>query len=264
MGGGDGRRGAGGRLNHGGRWQCGEPGHRRAPGPRSSICASRGSFPGRNLRKRDLADLSLRSWEHGFQQRPLHYRLRAGRQFGISRHGTPRPDRTGDAARPRHPGKADRRATGRAGVPNPPLSRTCRGGERVRCPVGLVRRAGHRFLREALDEYPVSADLPRVRVSGIRRDPAGSLSRELREADFDETRPDLSPRVSAGADGQPVQGRASIRVDICSSNFPNFDINPNTGDPNDRRPRIAANTVYHDAGHASYIELPVDRPEDKP
>ena len=55
-----------------------------------------------------------------------------------------------------------------------------------------------------------------------------------------------------------------IRVDICSSNFPNFDINPNTGDPNDRRPRIAANTVYHDAGHASYIELPVDGPEDKP
>ncbi len=45
---------------------------------------------------------------------------------------------------------------------------------------------------------------------------------------------------------------------ICSSNFPNFDINPNTGDPNDRRPRIAHNTIHHDANHPSSIVLPVD------
>ena len=55
-----------------------------------------------------------------------------------------------------------------------------------------------------------------------------------------------------------------LRVDICSSNFPNFDINPNTGDPHDRRPRIATNTVHHDAVHPSYIELPVDSSQTKP
>jgi len=48
-----------------------------------------------------------------------------------------------------------------------------------------------------------------------------------------------------------------IRIYICSSNFPNFDINRNTGAPNDRRWRIADNTVYHDAEHASYIVLPI-------
>ena len=47
-----------------------------------------------------------------------------------------------------------------------------------------------------------------------------------------------------------------IRVDICSSNFPNFDINRNTGDPNDRRWRIAENTIYHEMNHASCIVLP--------
>ncbi|MBL8176213.1 MAG: hypothetical protein JNK48_16160, partial [Bryobacterales bacterium] len=47
--------------------------------------------------------------------------------------------------------------------------------------------------------------------------------------------------------------------DISSSNFPRFDINPNTGEPlaRHRRTRVAANTVYHDAAHPSHIVLPV-------
>jgi putative CocE/NonD family hydrolase len=48
-----------------------------------------------------------------------------------------------------------------------------------------------------------------------------------------------------------------IRLDICSSNFPNFDINRNTGNPSDRRWRLADNTIYHEATNASYIVLPV-------
>ncbi len=50
-----------------------------------------------------------------------------------------------------------------------------------------------------------------------------------------------------------------IRVDISSSNFPRFDLNPNTGEPlNDsRRTAIAINTIYHDAQHPSEIVLPV-------
>ncbi len=50
-----------------------------------------------------------------------------------------------------------------------------------------------------------------------------------------------------------------IRVDIASSNFPRFDVNPNTGEPlNDQRTMITAtNTIYHDAAHPSHIVLPV-------
>ncbi len=50
-----------------------------------------------------------------------------------------------------------------------------------------------------------------------------------------------------------------IRVDISSSNFPRFDLNPNTGEPlNDHRRAITAvNTVYHDRPHPSHILLPV-------
>jgi len=52
-----------------------------------------------------------------------------------------------------------------------------------------------------------------------------------------------------------------IRLDISSSNFPRFDINPNTGEPlnNNRRWQIAENTVYLDTKHPSRIELPVVR-----
>jgi uncharacterized protein len=50
-----------------------------------------------------------------------------------------------------------------------------------------------------------------------------------------------------------------IRLDISSSNFPRFDINPNTGEPlnNNRRWQIVENTVYRGARHPSHIVLPV-------
>ena len=50
-----------------------------------------------------------------------------------------------------------------------------------------------------------------------------------------------------------------IRVDISSSNFPRFDVNPNTGEPlnQNRRMIVATNTVYHDPAHPSHIVLPI-------
>ncbi len=50
-----------------------------------------------------------------------------------------------------------------------------------------------------------------------------------------------------------------IRIDIASSNFPTFDRNMNTGNPIgvDKRGIPAKQTIYHQAGYASYIDLPV-------
>jgi putative CocE/NonD family hydrolase len=50
-----------------------------------------------------------------------------------------------------------------------------------------------------------------------------------------------------------------IRVEISSSNFPQFDRNPNTGNPFglDAELKPARQTVYHDADHPSHILLPV-------
>ncbi len=50
-----------------------------------------------------------------------------------------------------------------------------------------------------------------------------------------------------------------IRVDVSGSNFPRFDVNPNTGEPlnEHRRMETAVNTVYHDRQRPSHILLPV-------
>jgi uncharacterized protein len=50
-----------------------------------------------------------------------------------------------------------------------------------------------------------------------------------------------------------------IRVDISSSNFPRFDVNPNTGEPlnQNRRMEKAEQAIYHDPQYASRVVLPV-------
>ena len=50
-----------------------------------------------------------------------------------------------------------------------------------------------------------------------------------------------------------------IRVDISSSNFPRFDVNPNTGEPlgRNRREVTADNTIFHSALYPSHIILPL-------
>jgi putative CocE/NonD family hydrolase len=50
-----------------------------------------------------------------------------------------------------------------------------------------------------------------------------------------------------------------IRIDISSSNFPRFDLNPNTGEPMGRHTRmlVAHNSVYFAADHPSHAVLPI-------
>ncbi len=50
-----------------------------------------------------------------------------------------------------------------------------------------------------------------------------------------------------------------IRVDISSSNFPRFDVNPNTGEPigMHTRSQIAHNTVFTDTDRPSHVILPI-------
>src|SRR5262249_44651702 len=49
------------------------------------------------------------------------------------------------------------------------------------------------------------------------------------------------------------------RLDVSSSNFPRFDVNPNTGEPlnNNKEWRVAQNTVYMDERHPSHMTLPL-------
>ena len=50
-----------------------------------------------------------------------------------------------------------------------------------------------------------------------------------------------------------------IRLDVSSSNFPRFDVNPNTGEAigRERRRVVADNTVSHERGRESRVVLPI-------
>ena len=50
-----------------------------------------------------------------------------------------------------------------------------------------------------------------------------------------------------------------IRLDISSSNWPRFDVNPNTGGDLgvERRFEIAEQAIYHDPEHPSHVVLPI-------
>jgi predicted acyl esterase len=50
-----------------------------------------------------------------------------------------------------------------------------------------------------------------------------------------------------------------IRLDVSSSNYPHFDLNFNTGEPEGlaTRSRVAANTVWMDRTRPSHAVLPV-------
>ncbi len=52
-----------------------------------------------------------------------------------------------------------------------------------------------------------------------------------------------------------------IRLAISSSNFPRFDVNPNTGGPlgKERRVELAHQAIYHDGEYASRLLLPIIR-----
>jgi putative CocE/NonD family hydrolase len=50
-----------------------------------------------------------------------------------------------------------------------------------------------------------------------------------------------------------------LRLDIAGSNFPHFDVNPNSGEPegSSKRPRKATTYIFVDRGRASFLTLPV-------
>jgi putative CocE/NonD family hydrolase len=65
--------------------------------------------------------------------------------------------------------------------------------------------------------------------------------------------------IDLAATGMIFKKEHRIRLDISSSNYPRFDLNPNTGEPLalHKQTRVANNTLYHDREHPSYLLLPI-------
>jgi putative CocE/NonD family hydrolase len=116
------------------------------------------------------------------------------------------------------------------------------------------------FSAKLIDQFPPNADYPWgyamnledgiIRVSSVPDDRQVNL---LKRGEIRAVKIDLLAVANRFVKGH------RIRLDISSSNFPFFAVNPNTGERVGfgRHVVIAQNTVYHDAAHPSYISLPL-------
>ncbi len=116
------------------------------------------------------------------------------------------------------------------------------------------------FTAKLVDVYPPSADFPSgydmnitdgvVRMSYRNGRPTRDL---IVPGEVYEVTLELFPTANVFKAGH------RIRLDVSSSNFPRWDVNPNTGEPlaSSRRTVPADNTVFHEAGRQSKIVLPV-------
>jgi putative CocE/NonD family hydrolase len=116
------------------------------------------------------------------------------------------------------------------------------------------------FTAKLIDVHPPSADYPQgfdlnLEDGIMRARFRNSLTRErlMEPGTVYEFTIKLYPTSNVFRKGH------RIRVDISSSNFPRFDVNPNTGEPlNDNHGvLVATNTIYHDRAHPSHIVLPI-------
>lgn len=116
------------------------------------------------------------------------------------------------------------------------------------------------FTAKLIDVHPPSPDYPQgyamLLTDGIMRlryaeDP--TTPRRRRPGEVVQIRLVLPPTANLFLAGH------RIRLDISSSNFPKFDVNPNTGEPEGlaRRRRVAVNTIHVAAGRPSQVVLPI-------
>lgn len=116
------------------------------------------------------------------------------------------------------------------------------------------------FTAKLVDVYPASSDFPGgfdLNITdGIMR---ARFRDSLRKETLMEPGNVYPLTIKLYPTSNVFRSGHRIRVDVSSSNFPRFDVNPNTGEPlnDNRRTAIATNTIHHDADHPSHIVLSV-------
>lgn len=116
------------------------------------------------------------------------------------------------------------------------------------------------FTAKLIDEYPPGADFP----AGFALILGDAILRARYRNSFERAELLESGQVYALSLELPATSNVfkkghRIRLDVSSSNFPKWDVNPNTGEPIGFQTHtvVANNRIYHDPQHASFVELPV-------
>lgn len=116
------------------------------------------------------------------------------------------------------------------------------------------------FVVRVVDVYPPGSDFP----TGFDMNITDGIAR-MSYRNGRTTRELIEPGVAYEVEIEPFETANvfktghRIRVDVTSSNFPRWDVNPNTGEPlgMNRRAIPANNTVWHSSERPSHIVLPI-------
>lgn len=116
------------------------------------------------------------------------------------------------------------------------------------------------FTVKLIDRYPPTTDYPR----GFAMNLTDGILRARYRASWEKPTL-LAPgeiyeiSIEPFPTGNLFKAGHRLRLDVSSSNFPHFDVNPNTGEPEGRSrcTRIATNRIFVDRDHPSHIVLPV-------
>jgi len=116
------------------------------------------------------------------------------------------------------------------------------------------------FTVKLIDVYPPNPDYP----AGVDLNIADGIVRarfrhNLDHEEFLEPGKAYEFEIEMYPTSLVFQRQHRIRLDVSSSNFPRFDVNPNTGEPlnSNRRLQVAENTIYNDSDHPSQLLLPI-------
>lgn len=116
------------------------------------------------------------------------------------------------------------------------------------------------FTAKLIDVYPSNPDYP----TGYHMNLVDSIIRCRYRDGFDHEIP-MQPgepylvRIALPPTSNLFQAGHRIRLDISSSNFPRFDLNPNTGEPVGRHTHtlVAHNSVFLNQARPSHVVLPI-------
>jgi putative CocE/NonD family hydrolase len=243
MGGGSGRKSAAGRLDHGGRWRS----ESDWPIPRARLTPYYLS-----------ADRKLATVRPGADAASLSY------DFDPA-HPVPTMGGTVTSGEPlMRPGGFDQSQDARPEVlvfETEPLAADVEVTGAIEANLWISSDAVDTdFTIKLIDVYPPSEDYPQGYALNVTD---GILRCRYRQSWSDPAL--MTPgevyaiKVTAFPTSNLFKRDHRIRLDVSSSNFPHFDVNPNTGAPEGKglELRVARNTVYMDAARASHVVLPV-------
>lgn len=116
------------------------------------------------------------------------------------------------------------------------------------------------FTAKLIDEYPPNPDYPEGFALNLTDSIVRMRYRQSRDrAELMQPGTVYEIEIEPQATSNLFAAGHRIRLDISSSNFPHYDVNPNTGEPLglERGSMVAHQTVFHDAERPSCVVLPV-------